>query len=675
MKENLVKLWKNSILQLSLLSCVVSCSDPAFIEKTETRDPQLKPLSKKKDIRPAKELDQAGMGNELNAGSKKLGQNDPNSQDAEKSLNPLILKVSDRVKFEKKIDASNLTSQLTFAMTGLPYTGKALMQQTTQTTGTHETIQGSPANTVTERFAQAEMGVLDILLVIDNSGSMAEEQTNLSTKLSPLLTSISQSNWKIGVITTDAAQPYLRGLISKNDMNASRSFKDAVEAGTGGDGNEQSILQSVVGLNKNLEGTTGSWLRQDSSVAVVIVSDEDNCSAALKKMVNGVEVLVGKDCQKSASSKSKYLFDNIPSGRQIGKDFKVYGLFAIPGTECKTAENVGNILQELVAGSGGTSGSICDSDYTTTLRSISSGIAAQLKSQFVLKQDPMGGSVISISINGTALTTGYSVKEKTIEFENNFVPAAGSTIEIKYQPLSNSVFTELKVISAPSGVNTQVAVNNVPLNPSDFSYDLNLKLVKFASTKIPPAGSNVKVTWINGELNRKFLLEEAVEVDSLNVTTESGEKLKAQYVPSTKSVDFETPPAAGTKFEVNWQGKKGKKLSYFLGNQAALVKEALNSAGKKLDFKIDQENILLQEPDVVPGQNVVFTLEKVALANEINLDPRVISGSIVVKIDGKNCDGFSRNANNNIVIDTTACALNSKSTLVLQYEMPASSDK
>lgn len=49
--------------------------------------------------------------------------------------------------------------------------------------------------------------VIDILLVIDNSGSMSVPQAKLSEKLEFLLEFIKQMNWQINVITTDNPCP------------------------------------------------------------------------------------------------------------------------------------------------------------------------------------------------------------------------------------------------------------------------------------------------------------------------------------------------------------------------------------------------------------------------------------------------------------------------------------
>ncbi len=46
---------------------------------------------------------------------------------------------------------------------------------------------------------------VDILFVVDNSGSMYEEQGRLSTALASFITSIGAIDWQIGITTTDVS--------------------------------------------------------------------------------------------------------------------------------------------------------------------------------------------------------------------------------------------------------------------------------------------------------------------------------------------------------------------------------------------------------------------------------------------------------------------------------------
>ena len=116
--------------------------------------------------------------------------------------------------------------------------------------------QGSDRQVNSEFFKQNEnddaQGLLDILVVIDNSGSMEEEQRNLSSKLLPLLSYVSESDWKIGVVTTDKADGCLRDVIRKNQQNPEFAFASAIRAGTNGSGIEAGIPQAVRALSPHV---------------------------------------------------------------------------------------------------------------------------------------------------------------------------------------------------------------------------------------------------------------------------------------------------------------------------------------------------------------------------------------------------------------------------------------
>jgi hypothetical protein len=75
--------------------------------------------------------------------------------------------------------------------------------QNTRLPQTEPFTQGTPGVTKNEQFTQAgKKGLVDILVVIDDSGSMDKEQVNLSTKLNELLVSIKDADWQVSVITT-----------------------------------------------------------------------------------------------------------------------------------------------------------------------------------------------------------------------------------------------------------------------------------------------------------------------------------------------------------------------------------------------------------------------------------------------------------------------------------------
>ncbi len=288
---------------------------------------------------------------------------------------------------------------------------------------------------VTETFVQkGKSGLVDILIVIDDSGTMVEEQTNLSTKLSDLLASISDTDWQIGVITTTVAvendfDVCRLTLIKPTDANYQEKFRQAVTPGTNGSNNEEGIRQAVNGLRCDRT----PWVRPNASVAVLIVSDEDNCSSR------------GKDCFKQPSSTEQYLIHYVENDMQriVGVNAGFYGIFSPVNAPCATAENIGYEYQALVEynANGQTNyGNICDASYKSTLNLISSHIARLLINQFPLSKRPVAGTltVNGKKASGEAITdSDYQVSGSILNFAKGDEPALNSTFTVTYEAVSN----------------------------------------------------------------------------------------------------------------------------------------------------------------------------------------------------------------------------------------------
>lgn len=119
----------------------------------------------------------------------------------------------------------------------------------------------------------------DVLFVIDNSCSMAEEQTALSDNAvkfaSPLLAS--EVDFQIGVITTDS--PALRGpIITPGTGDIVGELQTQFLAGVGGYAYETGMEMAYQATGALPSGGSFSWLsgilREDSFLTIVFVTDE-----------------------------------------------------------------------------------------------------------------------------------------------------------------------------------------------------------------------------------------------------------------------------------------------------------------------------------------------------------------------------------------------------------------
>lgn len=195
-----------------------------------------------------------------------------------------------------------------------------------------------PASAV--ESCQAEVRVLpaktDILVVVDNSGSMEEEQENLRQNLAAFVSALAASpiphDFQIGVTTTDVLDfdgftasypfwvapfdtvtydiPYPKGalvavdprvladeslagllvydpdagfggerILATGSASLVSDFEANVLVGTSGSGKEQPFRAVQLGLTERLaDGVNSGFLRAGARLGLIVVSDEDDCS-------------------------------------------------------------------------------------------------------------------------------------------------------------------------------------------------------------------------------------------------------------------------------------------------------------------------------------------------------------------------------------------------------------
>ncbi len=151
----------------------------------------------------------------------------------------------------------------------------------------------------------------DILFVVDDSGSMAAEQALLGTAFKAFIDTLAalpvKDAFQIGVTTTSvdwplddgkgvvtlqttygSGLPYPAGalvgaagkkILPANDPSLVADFQANVNVGTGGAGKEQGLRAALLAVTDRIaDGKNAGFLRPGAKLAVVIVSDEDDCS-------------------------------------------------------------------------------------------------------------------------------------------------------------------------------------------------------------------------------------------------------------------------------------------------------------------------------------------------------------------------------------------------------------
>jgi len=490
--------------------------------------------------------------------------------------------------------------------------------------------QGGLGMTRTDRLTQANLGILDIQVVIDNSLSMKEEQANLATKLAPLIRDIEQSDWRINVVTTDPAQITAnvcsRALVRRGDANGAAVFSTGVSAGTSGSGYEQGFRLAVHGLACQ----TTPWVRPNSSLAVLIVSDEDNCSDR------------GKDCPNQAYAKSEYLLNYLTStGRTLNRDARVYGLIKIPGsTNCTTALTVGTYYQSAITASGGRSGSICDRDYSSFLAAMSRDLVTLLKAEFTLTDTPNPGSLKLYVNNALQSADSYELMGKTVRFMTGKLPPAGAVIVAEYRlGGATPLLSRFPLGEAPLAGTTEVLINGAMADPASYTIEAGTNDVVFKVP--PPEGADIKVSFTrNVPLLTAFPLDGAIVGSPTSVSVNKTETKKFKILPGG-TIEFTEAPADGADIIVKYKANAGPKVVYVLalsGTSASVTGLYDRTTGDKIEYTQAGGKLILKPADVRDGRVLLVRYRSEASAvQQVKLSSVPVEGSLAVRPSAGEC--------------------------------------
>lgn len=307
---------------------------------------------------------------------------------------------------------------------------------------------------------------IDILWVIDNSGSMKTSQDNLASNFQAFINRFNQKNYDfhMAVTVTDAWEKAFNSsslksrikdgavlqknptlieshsgvfVMDKNTPNMSSVFDINIKQGTLGNGDERAFESFKQTL---LDPWNVNFRRSDAFLAVIIVSDEEDFS------------------QSSATFNESYtnpklytvqsyvdFMDSFTNATVNGKNYSV-SVISVPDDACKTqlssdgfARKISTRLPELANLTKGVKGSLC-SNFGDTLDVISDNII-QLSSVFKINQEPQVDT-IKVTVDGAVIpndaTNGwtYNATDLTITFHGSSVPGANSNIQIDYYPMS-----------------------------------------------------------------------------------------------------------------------------------------------------------------------------------------------------------------------------------------------
>jgi hypothetical protein len=277
---------------------------------------------------------------------------------------------------------------------------------------------------MTDTFTQnvASNAKLDILWMVDDSGSMSDEQASLARNFSIFISDFITRgiDFNMAITTTDpgaSREGNLRGDVAKlnsvyaqaNSADFMNYFQNTIKVGINGSGSEQGLRTSRAAIMKN----AAQFMRQDAFLVIIVLSDEEDQSP----------------------ESTQFYVDYFKSLKANSGMVKVHSI--VQSTmPLVGSESLGYRYQEASRQTGGKSYSI-KSDFAQSLQDMGEKIVTLVDS-FGLSKEPTSNAA-RVFVNGIEIFLGYTfdAQTRTLHFDNSAVPIVGSSIEVRYEAFVN----------------------------------------------------------------------------------------------------------------------------------------------------------------------------------------------------------------------------------------------
>jgi hypothetical protein len=277
---------------------------------------------------------------------------------------------------------------------------------------------------------------VDILWVIDTSGSMAPRQEGLAAQVGPFVAKLNATrlNYHMAVTTMDMsasgekgrflAQAGTPAVLTAQTPNLVSTLQGRIKAGASGSLLEKGMESVKTALSGPVAtGVNAGFLRPNSLLVVIFLSDENDKSTVFDD--------VG-------------FFNSIHAPLPYGDKSWVVQFLGVTPTDptCQTTgwgySDPGTRYINLANASGGAAESICDNDFGRALTNVNQRLTSLLV-EFLLGRKPLVAT-IQVTVNGMIVqksdVDGWSYFEpnNSIRFHGTAVPGPDSNIHVDFEP-------------------------------------------------------------------------------------------------------------------------------------------------------------------------------------------------------------------------------------------------
>ncbi len=288
---------------------------------------------------------------------------------------------------------------------------------------------GAEDATYDEMFEQDFYQNVDVLWVVDNSGSMSGALAAVNNNFHSFMTEFLNLglDYRIAVVTTDMDNPDESGrfrgaVIDNSTSDPEAEFGAQVDQGANGSGQEQGFGATKAALTDPLISTTNvGFIREEASLATIIVTDEDDDTDAL----NATNFSTWYNGLKPDASMVTFSAISGP-GDWPCSDF-TNGVSASPAPQ----------YIEAVSQTGGIHQSICANEWDKALQHLSL-TAAGMDYEFCLAHEPSNIAQMVVQVDGEDVdydyTDGfiYDVSSNCLIFSGTAIPGPGGVITVSY---------------------------------------------------------------------------------------------------------------------------------------------------------------------------------------------------------------------------------------------------
>jgi hypothetical protein len=524
----------------------------------------------------------------------------------------------------------NLISQ-DFLLVQAPKSAE-LSQQLDRTIYEDTYTQGHNGISAAQSFQISEAGIFDLLIVMDNSSSMGPYQNRISQNLTSILKYISNTNWRIAVVTTtnaclnrtaDGRKYITRADYDANPAKATQDFQTMIKIGEGGDPVEKGIKVAADAMTgQGCASSSNEWLRADSQRSILLITDEKNCGSGSNE-----------GCVGTPYETAQYFYDrvgyNVPVNAFLLLQEPPAANPADPTDPNHDCQNSGGYLDlpnpaeyvRMVNDTGGIFTDICRSNYSSVLEQISMNVRKKINVQFELAQPAVATSldikldnkkVSAFTVSGSTLTILEQVPEGSVKLDVGY----------KHSPVPMvKAFTPKQAGDANS---FDVIINGEKLDKSLYQY--NSAAGKLELNNIPPEHAQIKIKYReNIPLRKVFNYAADFMPGSLEVWV--NDKKVSNYVhdEATKKVTFTSAPADGSQISLRYEMPGDRKLKYpILGADAARIENFRlidRETNEELGASVDNGNLVVDHEAVSNGRKVraVYNMDYEFQEKEYNI--------------------------------------------------------